>query len=573
SAAMSLLAAHFEDYSKQLAAEWLDVREDILWYEEYCDENNLWPDEGEIYSSKIDPYFTALSEEDEDSYTKDFGRFTRVNTYYYVLKDIKYSGEWGDTLFDFFRPKDEDANYSEDFALFAPLAASLSDGQRAALEFINLSTLIKLGMGSDSVTAVDFPSVDTLFKDKDGNTVESISIYSGINRAIFRRGVALTNDTMMQKAMGNDPYENIWDMGGVVDIISYTTFAVGAVTMIAGVGMAIRGAQATAASASAAAAAAAKAAEQIPRLTENLQRSIRALNETIDRVVSDNAESSNAVRIQMSMKQVNDAGMLLDNAKTAANNTTGTISKLSTAGKWMMGIGGALMIVAAALKAVQLYQYYHRTFTQIPVMIVDEADIVSYTTNSEGKKVKNITFDQFVYYEVVKCNRQQVGINPSAQTGVSDYESWGCGDAADINGDVGKQWLAIYANRSTKKGNPILADSFVLRTGKEEIAKGGKATDAANMPSGCNGCLHMFSSESPLRIDNEKFCYRSDNNGMFLYWKGDEKAFADASQTASAFGSGGYMALTGVGGLALGIVGTALFTGRKKKEQNEEPAA
>ena len=117
-----------------------------------------------------------------------------------------------------------------------------------------------------------------------------------------------------------------------------------------------------------------------------------------------------------------------------------------------MGVGGAMMLLSLALKAVQLYQFYHRTFTQIPIMIVDEADIVTYTKNSEGKQVKNITFDQFVYYESVKCNRQQVGINPSAQSGVSDYESWGCGDAADINGDVGKQWLAIYTNRSPKKG-------------------------------------------------------------------------------------------------------------------------
>ena len=246
--------------------------------------------------------------------------------------------------------------------------------------------------------------------------------------------------------------------------------------------------------------------------------------------------------------------------------------KIGTAGRWLMGIGGALMLLAAALKAVQLYQFYHRTFTQIPTMIVDEADIVSYTTNSEGQKVKNITFDQFVYYESVKCNRQQVGINPSAQSGVSDYESWGCGDAADINGDVGKQWLAIYTNRSPKKGSPILADSFVLRTGKEEIAKGNKATEAAKTPSGCNGYLHMFASDAPVRIDNEKFCYRSDNNGMFLYWQGDETALTEASSAASAFGSGGFIALAGIGGLGVGILGTSLFNGRKKKETAEDQA-
>ena len=67
-------------------------------------------------------------------------------------------------------------------------------------------------------------------------------------------------------------------------------------------------------------------------------------------------------------------------------------------------------------------------------------------------------------------------------------------------------------------------------------------------------------------IDNEDYCYRSDNEGMYLYWQGDASAFADAASTASAFGGGGYIALSGVGGLALGILGTALVTGRKKKE-------
>ena len=44
SAAMNLLATHFEDYSKKLAEMWSTVHEDILWYEQFCDENGLWDD-------------------------------------------------------------------------------------------------------------------------------------------------------------------------------------------------------------------------------------------------------------------------------------------------------------------------------------------------------------------------------------------------------------------------------------------------------------------------------------------------------------------------------------------------
>ena len=536
SAAMSLLAAHFEDYAKNLADEWLDVHEELLWYNEYCEDNALWQNDGETdedYASRLDQYFAGLKEEDEYRYNDEFDHYIEVSTYYNTIREISYPGEWGDTLYDFFCPEDENAYYGENYENFAPIAAALSDGQRAALEFLKLATLLRLGVDSDSVMEADLLKMGDVFKDTDGKALESISIYSGINRAIFRRGVALTNDTMMQKSMGKDPYEQLWDEGGIIDIISYTTFGVGTITMTLG---AIGGILAI------------KDVVRLQGVIDNLRKTAEyvTVKDTLFLGYEETILNPQITKAQASMKYS---------------------GKFVTAGRWMMGIGGALMLIAAALKAVQLYQFYHRTFTQIPIMIVDEADIVTYTTNSEGQKVKNITFDQFVYYESVKCNRQQVGINPSAQSGVSDYESWGCGDAADINGDVGKQWLAIYTNRSPKKGSPILADSIVLRTGKEEVEKGNKATEAAKTPSGCNGCLHMFASEAPVRIDNEKFCYRSDNNGMFLYWQGDTAAF-----TASSFGTGGTIAVSAIGGLIVGILGaTLVLLPKRKKEQENAP--
>ena len=532
SAAMSLLAAHYEDYAKTLAADWEDVHEEFLWYNEYCEENALWQDDGEKdedYANRVEQYFNGLKEEDKNRYDDEFDHYIQVSTYYDMIRNISYPGEWGNTLYDFFCPEDENAYYGENYDYFAPIAAALSDGQRAALEFLKLSTLLRLGVNSDSVTKADLPKIGDVFKEGDGKELESISIYSGINRAIFRRGVALTNDTMMQKAMGNDPYANLWDEGGIIDIISYTTFGVGAVTLTLG---AIGGALAV---------------KDVARL-QNLINELPKYVDYVDFI----GEKQTMINPTIARAE---AGMKYS-------------QKFVTAGRWMMGIGGALMLVAAALKAAQLYQFYHVTFTQIPTMIVDEADIVTYTTNSEGKTVKNTTFDQFVYYEAVKCNRQQIGLHTNAQGGVSKYEEWGCGDAADINADVGRQWLALYVNRSPKKGNPILADSFVLRTGKEEVAKGNKATEAAKMPSDCNGCLHMFASESPVLIDNVKFCYRNDNNGMFLYWKGDEAAF-----TASSFGTGGYIALSGIGGLALGILGATVVLLPKKKKEQEAASA
>ena len=355
----------------------------------------------------------------------------------------------------------------------------------------------------------EFPSVGEVFKGEDGKELESISIYSGINRAIFRKGVALTSQTLMQKAMGNDPYEDMWDFGGIADIIAYSTFGLGAVSMVVGAVL--------------------YSSFNATRLTTTAYKNA---NGVVDLIKFD--------------------------ADGGSKYSIATRGSLNTAGRWLMGIGGALMILAAVLKGVQLYQYYHRTFSVIPNMIVDEADIVSYTTNSQGETVKLITFDQFAYYEAVKCNRQEVGLNPSAQGGVSDYKEWGCGDAADINGDVGKQWLALYVNRSQAKGDPILADSLTLKTGK-----GSEKT-----PAGYTGCLHMFMEENPVKIDNEEYCYRSDNDGMYLYWKGDASAF-----TASSFGTGGTIAISTIGGLMVGILGaTVVLLPKKKKEQEPAPA-
>ena len=563
SAAMSLLAARFEDYSKNLASEWIDVHEEILWYEDYCSENGLWQEDGEddeAYSERVSKFIEELPAENSG----DAICFANVGAYYDRLFEISYPGEWGDTLFEFFVPMDEKADYSKKYSYFAPIAASLSAGQRAALEFISLPTLLRLGLDSDSVVEADFPKVGEVFRDVDGKELKSISIYSGINRAIFRKGVALTSDTLMQKAMGNDPYEDLWDEGGLVDMVVLSTFAVGTTSMIAGAAMAIYSAKNF------------EAALQLYHLKITNFAKMVADKEYYLHIFD---FSTVQEEVEFARNAATDLILEMPDAEKgveAAAKRVDTVGKLGTAGRWLMGIGGALMILAAVLKGVQLYEYYHRTFTQIPNLIVDEADIVSYTTNDEGKDVKIITFDQFAYYDVVKCNRQQIGIHTNAQDGVKDYKEWGCGDAADINADVGKQWLALYVNRSEAKGSPILADTLLLRTGKEEIEKAeaaGKSTDkveleAAKMPEGYNGCLHMFMEENPVMIDNEAYSYRSDNEGMYLYWKGDTAAF-----TASTFSTGGTVAVSAIGGLIVGILGaTAVLLPKKKKKQENDSA-
>ena len=101
--------------------------------------------------------------------------------------------------------------------------------------------------------------------------------------------------------------------------------------------------------------------------------------------------------------------------------------------------------------------------------------------------------------EVVRCNRQDVGVYSGAQEGVKNYQKWGCGDAGDLNGDVGMQWLAMYVNRSSTKGNPIIADSITIV--KNEDKDDSDKIPAA--PANCNAFLHMFGSKNPVKIDDK----------------------------------------------------------------------
>ena len=114
-------------------------------------------------------------------------------------------------------------------------------------------------------------------------------------------------------------------------------------------------------------------------------------------------------------------------------------------------------------------------------------------------------------------------------------------------------------NRAGEKGKPILASTFVIQKGPE----GSKA------PADHDGSLHMFTYTAPMQLDDTAYCYRDDNDGLYLFWQTDANAYAPAA--ASAFG-GGTLALVGIGGLALGILGTTLVMLPKRKKKEEETA-
>nr|MCR4643949.1 hypothetical protein [Oscillospiraceae bacterium] len=456
SAAESLVMLKYGDAASTIAAQYDTIRSQFLWYRAYKDANGLWVDDGETeeaYAARISAYFEELEKKDEALYNDVSAKYTNVSHIYDVAALTPYAGDWGDTLLDFYTADLEDAgSFIEDTANFLPFALALSDGQRAGLRLVSFDSLLLLGYDDEQAFRDQMSSLPQEYVDLD-----QISIYTGSNRTIFRDGVALTSRALMEKSR-SDPYGDLWDNYGMISMLSYVGIGVGVIGLVTG-GVLYKYCGNIAAGLAKDAAVFQKDAADLlieinqfkisyPDKVANINKmenffleSVKGLQidkQTVEanllRIRGDNALKITQLQNELQGKQ-SEYALLRKNASEAEAGAD-QAAKMSSAGRWIMGIGGALMLAAGAMKGYQLYKYYNRTFTPIPLYIVDEADIVSYTTDKNGNEVRNIDFNQYVYYEVVKCNRQDIGVNSKAQDGVDQYAEWGCGDAADLNCDI-----------------------------------------------------------------------------------------------------------------------------------------
>ena len=549
SAITQILDQHFQDLASDLSSQWEDIHVEMVWFEQYCTDNGLWPEDKETaekYTGRVKKYFEDLEKKDPDRYTAESSRFNAGSILYENLFEITYKGEWGQTLGDFFHPLNK-KNYGTE-ENFLPFAAALSEGQRSAAELISLNDLLLTGVINEAGFAYAVPDIEKVFKENGAGSKE-MDIYIGINRAMFRNGVALTNKAMMEQNIGRGSiYDDLFGNLGILAISAYGAAVVGVSMMIAGGVMIAKGSTRT-----------------ITTVEETIEATTKNINEYADLVEEMKGEieffsgPGDELQLQWSKNDYERYKKIYETLKKGKNyeeKTTETITGPSIAGRWLMGIGGALLVAAAGVEAWQLYMYYQKDMTPIPRMIVDEADIVFYEVDESGKQktdengdpVKNINFDQFVYYSAVKCNRPEVGEISDWQSGVKEYQEAGCYDIADLNGDYGQEWLALYKNYSLKKGDPILADSLTLQYGSD--------TAPANAPNG----LHFFTYTYAADLGDTAYSFNNKQNGIYLFWNADADAGAKAraAEDGSNAGKGAAGSTFSAGQFALGI-GTGIL--------------
>ena len=414
------------------------------------------------------------------------------------LKETEYLDG---TMLDFFiTPGDE---LSDDITLLYPLAASLSDGQKAGLEFISLSELLIVALTDEDAYSDD--SLDDL---------NEISIYDGVDREIYGMGaVALTSDAKRAGAMMVNEEERSMFSGWSIAMMAVTGASFLAFTGSA-IGWGVY-------------------ANKVSALS-------KTVNAELDyyRMAYDYPFPSKAVAgMNINTWQLDDVYRDNPEWKTQMEHLT---SRSRLCKGLTIGFGVAMVVLAGIttyLTWQEMQEYYNIKLTAIPRYMVDEKDIISY--NKKGEKV--LLKNQSAYYKAVECNR------------ASDAEFYNVlGNRADLNGDVGKQWLALYSVKNELM-EPILASSLKA------------VVDPTGLPAGYTTGIHMFGSDAAFNLNSSLYDWNDSAPSVYVYFQTDDTAVS----TAGSNFTGGTLALAGGVGVAVGAVVMTLIlkTGKKTKEE------
>ena len=493
---------------------------------------------------------SVLSEAAEDA-IQETKESTLEMLYLYL-----YSTPYGEgTLLDFFlQPASEVSG--ENISKLYPVAASLSEGQRAGLDFLSLEQLMKIGVTDNAVYTYAAKSLDEILSQS-----ESVSVYYGVNRELFSDGVALTNEALRknpnnasifnENTLGiSTVYNGLFALAGIAagigfgltvrSIINYKTVieTTKEVVSIQGINAYQRFAGAI---------------ETWQYVAEGKNRSlimsVKNGEDSLVNIVFSEPGTYEKMEINVSrsitgITESDSMDEVLKKLNDAQQEVKETVTETRMIGRpWGRYIlAGAFFLVMAAASAYSIYctyqemsAYYNQEMTRIPKYIVDEVDITTVDENGSKTFVRNDT----AYYETVLCNRTSSS---------ADYPAMK--DCGDLNGDVGKQWLALYVRRDGS--TPILAGSLTVVKGKTDL------------PEGYEKGIHMIGEKSAVNMTDSRYTYNDEMNGIYVYYKID--ASAAKSETASVFGTGIAVAV-GAGCLVIGLILGAVIANRFKKKK------
>jgi hypothetical protein len=179
---------------------------------------------------------------------------------------------------------------------------------------------------------------------------------------------------------------------------------------------------------------------------------------------------------------------------------------------------GVSLVAEAIVIGVKLYNYYHRDYTVIPRIIIDNV-----VTETEDYYVR--------YYAALDQD----------------------GEYADLNAWRGTRWNALYTTKDKDAGDPILVSGLAAKV------------NDSSMPTADSYGVHYFGETGAC--DLSRYALKSRAPEIYMFFTRDHSLRA----TASAFSKGTVITFASiglVGGIAIGGLGVIGATKLKKKKES-----
>ena len=466
----------------------------------------------ETYKDYLEKYTNSdisfeNTEAEIEAYQAEHADFDQVNwfaagTQYELISRLMNDGI---SLYELVTSEDYDVKGADSYLLY-PLVSCLTEGQRACLELLPMYQVVALGINNDAAAEEGMESLTDELTEK-----LKTSIYDGVDRTIFGGDVALTNEAIrLQAATGKNAVDTGWDHISGASIALYASFAV---SLAMTVGAWVANAH-----------------------FYNLQVEYSSMAYNIGAAkaaVAKNVETITAGGATMDqINTYNQAAMDARDAVRVGARAQGWATFFKYAGIAMTCISVVLIGLSLWSTYNDLKDYYNAEFTPIPMHMVDE------NTNDSGEKV-------YTYYDAVKCNRVEAGFVTDANKLLGDY--------GDINGDVGRQWVALYTTKDKAAGDPITSVPVVQY----------KSSD---IPKESSTALSMFGENVAQNLTNEQlgYTYDDDMGGIYMFYNVDENAFA-----GSVFSDSSYILISVAAAAVIGVAAFFAGAGVQKKKTQE----
>ena len=519
SVAEGMLHGMYEDVALNLAAGITYLQ---TLFKEYLESGTTLQDDKDQVSTFINKKNDAWSNQE----------WLSIGLLYESLSQYKYPSEDNPdrTLQEFFM-EDFDTDSTESIEKLFPMAAALSDGQRTASAFITVSQLISQGITTDEEAMKAAESFKGYIDDND-----PVSVFAGVDRSVFdSSSTALTSSARELQNSTEKPWTSEL-FGTPFSLRTVVGAAVFTVSLFAAVGCSV------AMKSCGVAAYTVDAFNELQdRVANELALSFEGTEEEFDEAVAqkatemlieaDNGGNSAAVELVDGLQEAND--YVVNSGVAESKSLLFRGFQIATAVLVIVTIAAGVWTVVSGISDLQSYYDKNMDLYPIPDNMVDEAK------SESGELI-------YTYYKAVQSNRVEKGYTKEREV---------LKDNADLNGDLGKEWLALYYTKDANAGDPITVSSV---SGFKTI-KGSEAT-----PSGMKA-LTLFGSDSPVNLTDSDWVWNDVNGGLYLYYSTDSISAA-ASVFATPYVWIIYAGLGIVIAIAFFIVGAEIGKRRKIKE-------